>query len=309
MCDNSEVYPILSVIVCTYNRSDLLPVCLRSLVEQTLENSRYEVLIVNNNSTDDTQEIIESFTGLYGNFRAVVETKQGLSHARNRGWREAQGVFVAYVDDDAKATRDWCERIVAAFQAGSPQPVAVGGEIRPLYESAPPEWISEEFEKRTWGDSAGFLPPPRARYGFSGSNMAFRKSVLERFGGFSSEYGMTGHTVRMGEDTEMFVRVYNEQPWFWYDPAILVYHWTPAEIMKVSYRFRRAFRSGEAIARLQNKQFSVRTFTAGTAGILLLLLKIPLCLINGNGSLKMKLVKKVEELGYSLGYLCSENSR
>lgn len=308
MCNSSVTYQLLSVIICTYNRSGLLPVCLRSLVEQTLESSQYEVIIVNNNSTDDTQEIVESFTRIHDNFRAVVETKQGLSHARNRGWREAQGTLVAYIDDDAKATQDWCERIVTAFQTVTPQPVAVGGEIRPFYETAPPEWISEEFEKRTWGDTVGFLQPPRARYGFSGSNMAFQKIVLERFGGFSSEYGMTGHTVRMGEDTELFSRLYEQHPWFWYDPAILVYHWTPVSIMKISYRFWRAFRSGEAIARMQNDCFSFRAFAVGSIGVVLLLLKMPYSLINAHGSFKMQIVKKIEELGHSLGFLFGLNS-
>lgn len=300
---------ILSIIVCTYNRQDLLPLCLQSLAEQTLDRRSFEVLIVNNNSTDGTQEIAESFAARYDNFRVVVEEMQGLSHARNRGWRDAQGEFVAYLDDDAKARHDWCERILEAFRTVSPPPVAVGGKIHPFYETAPPAWFTDEFEIRTWGPTAGFLEPPRARYGFSGSNMAFRNSILEEFGGFSEEYGLNGLSARMGEDAEFFSRVYDKKPWFWYDPAILVHHWVPARIMKISNRFCRAFRSGVAIARMQKKRHSLSTVLTGSAAIILLIVKIPFSLTQANGGFKTQLVKKIQELGFLLGSLYGSNPR
>jgi len=303
MSDDYMTYPPLSVIICTYNRSDLLASCLRSLVDQTLENGRYEVIIVNNNSTDDTQEIIESFTSVYVNFRAVVEMKQGLSHARNRGWREAHGEFVAYIDDDAKANPEWCERILYAFQNVLPQPVAVGGEIHPYYEVDPPDWFKDELEIRTCGTSAAFLKPPRARYGFSGSNMAVRKIIFSECGGFSPEYGMTEHIIRMGEDTEFFLRVYDLHPCFWYDPAILVYHWTPARNLKLSTRFWRSFCSGEALYRLQNKGFSLQTFIGNFLGIVLLLVKMPYTLVMAKGNFRLNALINIEEFGSNLGFM------
>lgn len=298
---------LLSVVVCTYNRAVLLPLCLESLTSQSLDKSLYEVIIVNNNSNDGTQQIADSFAGMYDNFRVVIERKQGISHARNCGWREARSEFVAYLDDDAKATPEWCERVLKALQTVSPPPAAVGGTIHPFYETAPPVWFTEDFEIRTWGTTAGFLEHPRAQYGFSGSNMAFRKSILAEYGGFSAEYGPIGQTTRMGEDTELFFRVYDKHPWFWYDPAILVYHWTPAKIMKVSYRFCRAFKTSVAVACIQHNRFSLRAFTVGYIGIALLVLKVPFYLIFENGNFKTKLVKKAEELGSSLGYLFGTN--
>lgn len=293
---------VLSVIVCTYNRQDLLPLCLQSLAEQTLDRGLYEVIVINNNSTDGTQEIAESFATQYDNFRVVVEMKQGTSHARNCGWREAFGEFIAYIDDDAKATSDWCERILNSFQTVSPQPAAVGGEYHPYFESPPPPWFTDDFEIRSWGTTKGFLEPPRDRYGFSGANMAFRKNILEEYGGFSSEYGPLGHTLRMGDETELFFRVYEMHPWFWYDPAILVYHWTPSRIMKVSYRFRRAFSEGEAVACMQKRWFSTRTFLTCFAGIVLSMVKMPFTWRKANGNVKSLIVRKIEELGYSFGF-------
>ena len=101
----------ISVIVCTYNRAYLLKNCLRSLVDQLVETSTFEVIIVNNNATDDTEEVAKSFTEKYPNFRYIIEPNQGLSNARNRGYKEAKGEYVAYIDDDARAYTDWVENI------------------------------------------------------------------------------------------------------------------------------------------------------------------------------------------------------
>ena len=103
---------VLSIIVCTYNRESLLPLCLQSLTDQAIDKRLYEVIVVNNNSTDGTQEVAESFAEMSKNLRVVLERRQGLSHARNRGWMEAQGKFVAYIDDDAIAWPDWIYSIL-----------------------------------------------------------------------------------------------------------------------------------------------------------------------------------------------------
>lgn len=237
---------MVSVIVCTYNRADILKECLESLTKQTADAADYEVIVVNNNSTDNTGEVVGSFARNYSNFRVIKEYNQGLSYSRNRGWQEAKGKYVAYIDDDAKAAPDWCEKITQAFQSVNPEPVAVGGKYYPWYESDKPDWFKDEYEIRTWGDEAGFLQLPRARYGFSGSNMAFRKEILEKYGGFSVDFGMVGSRLRLGEDAELFSRIFENDPWFWYDPAIKVYHWVPSKKMRVRYILQRCFAAGES---------------------------------------------------------------
>jgi glycosyltransferase involved in cell wall biosynthesis len=177
----------VSIVVCTYNRAGLLKDALQSLVDQTLESTRFEVIVVDNNSNDPTEGVVRPFIERHNNFRYVREPEQGVSRARNRGYAEARGVYVAYIDDDARALPDWTERILNAFNTVRPEPVAVGGEIHPWYEKSPPGWFSDDLEIRTWGTEKGFLQPPRAKSGFYGSNMAFRKSILESYGGFSAE--------------------------------------------------------------------------------------------------------------------------
>lgn len=250
---------VLSVIVCTFNRVDLLPDCLTALVNQDLDKSLFEVIVINNNSTDSTQEVAETFT-IHHNFRVVFEYNQGLSHARNRGWLEAKGKYVAFIDDDAKADPHWCKRIVDAFNTVNPTPVVVGGEIHPWYEVHPPNWFCDDFEIRSWGKEKGFLKAPQGAYGFSGSNMTFSKDILIKYGGFSPDFGMVGNKMRMGEETELFIKIFKDYPYFWYDPAIQVKHFVPSKNMKVWYRFKRNFSSGLAGAAITKEKIFINNY-------------------------------------------------
>ena len=94
--------PIISVIICTYNRAELLSTALQTLCEQTTNKSRYEIIVVDNHSQDNTHAVFEDVRHRYPNLRYCMEKRQCLSHARNRGWRESQGIYVAYIDDECK---------------------------------------------------------------------------------------------------------------------------------------------------------------------------------------------------------------
>lgn len=251
---------LLSVVICTYNRDKLLTYCLKSLVDQTMDKRLYEVIIVDNNSTDSTSTVVKQFIESQPNFRTVLETKQGLSYARNRGWQEAKSPYVAYIDDDAKANPDWCERIVNAFLTVEPEPAAVGGRIFPWYEAEPPEWFTDSLEIRTWGSEAGFLKSVNAFYGFSGSNMAFPIEVIKKYSGFSPEFGMIGKKMQMGEETFLFVKIYSENPYFWYDPGIMVYHWVPIRNMTIRYRLRRNYLCGLSGGKIEETKIPLMRF-------------------------------------------------
>ena len=106
----------LTVVVCTYNRSDLLAGCLESLCQQTIKKDKFEIILVDNNSTDNTSEIAKGFLD-QSNFRYLLETSPGLSHARNRGLNEAKGEYVGYIDDDARAKYDWLETAINIIES------------------------------------------------------------------------------------------------------------------------------------------------------------------------------------------------
>lgn len=295
--------PKISVVICTYNRAGLLPVCLDALVSQTLDKDAYEVVIVNNNSTDNTVEIAEKYCHSQPNFRLVFEGRQGHAHARNRGWMEAHGEYIAYLDDDTRAVPGWCDGILKAFINVTPKPAAVGGKILPWYEEKPPTWFADELEVRSWGTQPGFLKPPRARHGFSGANMAFPRAILEELGGFSTDFGIVAGKLRMGEDTDLFFRLYEKSPLFWYDPEIIVFHWTPLEVTRLGFRFRRTLISGRSLAYLEKRKFYSLRYIKEWILFFLFLLKFPLGVLGSDKNFKTALILKVEELGGRLGYL------
>lgn len=170
------------------------------------------------------------------------ENEQGSSCTRNRGIKEAKGVYIAYMDDDAKATSTWCENILNAFNTITPKPVAVGGKILPYYKIKPPYWFNDELEIRSWGDSKKFLKKGNGY--FSGANMSFQKSILVQFNGFSTKYGVKKKVFITGEERELMQRIFKKHPHLFYDPSIIIYHLVKEKNIKIIGRLKRAYKSG-----------------------------------------------------------------
>jgi len=291
----------LSVVVCVYNREDLLYDALKSLLNQTLSKEFYEVLIIDNNSKDRSFEIGKEFCEKYDNFKILKEQKQGLSFARNKGLKEATGKYISYIDDDAKADPDWLEKIVSTFEKEDPGIVAVGGEIYPWFEVDPPSWV-KELEIRSWGEKKGILETFNARYGFSGSNMSFPVDILKKYGGFSSHFGMIGSKMRMGEESHLFSTIYDDTPFFWYDPSIRVKHWVPKKNMSVLYRFKRSFSAGKSKAMIDKKTiFPIRNYIKELTNYFGFILKISITVIKSDSSVEK--VRLVQRAGHRSGYL------
>ena len=136
--------PAISVVICTYNRAELLANGLQSLCEQTLTMSHYEVIVVDNNSNDNTRAVTENFCQQYPNIRYFFETQQGLSHARNRGWREAKADYVAYIDDECKVPSQWLT--IAKQIIDRLSPAVFGGPYYGYHNTLPPRWWKESYE-------------------------------------------------------------------------------------------------------------------------------------------------------------------
>jgi len=244
----------VSVIVCTYNRSDLLKGCLESLVQQTLSREQFEILVIDNASTDGTRELVASFTHIE-NIRYVFEGKPGLSHARNRGMREAKGRYLAYIDDDARAAPDWLEVAERLIHTVQPRIDCLGGPYHPFYTSNKPDWFKDEYEIRGFGNQARQLG--RKEY-ISGANMIWAKGSLEMIGGFDVRLGVIGNQLVLGEETHAFEQVWGQKtlPVFYYSPDLIIYHWVPDFKMTVSYLLKRKFAAGQYQAS-QRKQNNV----------------------------------------------------
>lgn len=197
-----------SIVVCTYNRAESLKDTLAALARLEAPPTRpWEVIVVDNNSRDHTRQVVEAMQQTWTRLRYVFEPAQGLSHARNRGIAEAAGAVILFTDDDVLPEPDWLVTTLAGFDKYGAD--ACGGYIAPIWETPPPDWLTERFygflAVRT--DRSDDYPIEAASQAPFGANMAIRKSVFGKVGGFDTRRGRKGTVLASGEDGEMFERI------------------------------------------------------------------------------------------------------
>lgn len=233
----------ISVVVCTRSRAPLLAATLASLGRQTLAADRYEVLVVDNGSSDDTPEVVRRAAGCGANLRGLSEPRTGLSRARNTGVAAAAGAVVAFVDDDALVSEEWLARIAASFAASTTG--AVTGRVEPLWEAPRPPWLSDALLPYLsivdWGAVAGALAPGRW---LCGTNMAFRREDLLAVGGFAEDLGRRGEKLLSMEEVDVQSRLSARGVVLRYEPAMVVSHRVGAERLTPPWLERRAFWQG-----------------------------------------------------------------
>lgn len=299
--------PEISVAVCTYNRADVLPKCLESLANQTAADEFFEVLIIDNNSTDDTKRIALDFCGKNTNFKYIFEEKQGLSQARNRAIAEAKGEFLAYIDDDAIADKEWVEKIISVIQ-NNKDIAALGGKILPWYNTEKPKWFTDEFGLHSWGDKHLQLSLQNYPFGLSGSNMIFKKDILEKYNGFSAEYGMTGNKIAFGEESLLFNKMLKNKENIQYFPEIFVYHLVSEKSYSLKEAFKRSMQNGRAIAKIRDAKLFSIDFVKKFCMFCLSFLELAIFLVPGFLS-KAILYKKLKKFGYFAGYIVEISSK
>ncbi len=251
--------PVVSVIVCTYNRCGSLRETLKALQGQRAEGGlRLEIVVVDNNSTDRTRDVVhEAGRDARWPIRYVFEGRQGLSHARNRGVQEATGDLVAFTDDDVLPEPGWVQALVEAFLAY--QGDCVGGRILPLWLAPPPQWMtSPHLRKVLWGMLALLDHGDKALMASEndvdvvyGANMAFRKGVLDALGHFRPDLGPIGSRQLRGDDTDMVSRLLRAGGRVVYEPRATVHHQVPRERMRMRYLRDRRFHAARSAARMQ----------------------------------------------------------
>jgi glucosyl-dolichyl phosphate glucuronosyltransferase len=239
---------ILSVVICTYNRAELLPVIFESLANQTAPRNLYEILLVDNGSTDSTKRTAESYFVKIPNMRYEYEPEIGLSSARNHGWRQARGEYVGFLDDDCKVPADWIANALRVVQEIGPH--GFGGPFYAFYNSPKPAWFKDEYGSHVQGDAPRAL---KENEYLDGGNMFIRCDILQSFGGFRADMGMKGREIAYGEETQFFMRLRSEmkEAVLFYDPSVFVYHLVRAEKMKLWSAPKRFFVSGMYSAKIQ----------------------------------------------------------
>jgi glucosyl-dolichyl phosphate glucuronosyltransferase len=234
----------ICVIVCSFNRCNYLPKLLESLKKQTLAREQFEILVVDNNSTDDTRKIVNTFQKSVANLNYIFESRQGLSVARNRGMKETEAPMVVYIDDDAYAEPEWLSSIVESFEKDDGI-VCVGGPVKLDWQGDKPDWIPKRYESLftsvDYGSEERYLT---AGDYLVGANMGFRKNWLMEQGGFPEDLGRKGHCLISGEEALVFKKVFESARKALYHPGARVWHCVTKERKTKRWFFRRLFWDG-----------------------------------------------------------------
>ena len=214
----------ISAIIATYNRAAYLRKALRSLIGQTLPPDRYEIIVVDNGSQDETQQAYAEFTGV-PNLRYLYEPVTGVSRARNTGWHNARGEYVSFMDDDGVASPGWLAAMLEVIGDCEPKPGMVAGPIEGIWEAPRPEWLSDRILHPLgifdWGPARrnmteqGWLPI---------GNMAVARALLERAGGLREDLDRQGTKLRANGEVYFGQQVVSWGYDLVYDPKILMYH-------------------------------------------------------------------------------------
>ena len=234
----------ISVVICTYNRAELLANALQTLCEQTINKFHYEVLVVDNNSKDNTRSVTEDFCRRYPNIRYCFEIQQGLSHARNCGWREANGAYVAYIDDECKVPAKWLA--VACQIIKKLAPAVFGGPYYGYHNSSTPRWWKKSYESFEHSKTSRALSDEEY---LRGANIFIQRNLLAMIGGFNVELGMSGKKLAYGEEAHLQrrIRAIMHDDIIYYDPELYIYHLIRPEKMTWRYILKSRFAGGRHI--------------------------------------------------------------
>jgi glycosyltransferase involved in cell wall biosynthesis len=261
---------MLSVILPTRNRAQLLLGAIDSLVQQTLPQDAFEVLVIDNGSTDETADVVREKARSKTTLRYIYEPEPGLHAGRHRGMLEACGDVLVFADDDIEAFPSWLSTIHEVFT--DPEVAMVGGNNRPMFLEQPPAWLLALWNRpHPLGGRA--LPAlsileldgePRSLspYFIWGCNFAIRKDVLLRAGGFHPD-GMPKELIRFRGDGETHVSRFVAESGMkcLFHPGASVYHKVTQGRMTIDYFRQRGFNQGvsDSYTRLRNQEKSAQS--------------------------------------------------
>ena len=205
-----ERRPLISIVLCTFNRAPRLARALEALAHAEGAPD-HEIVVVDNNSTDDTRAVVEQFAFEMPNLRYRSEPQQGLATARNTGIRIARAPLIAFTDDDVCVTPAWIRVVVTAFER-HPQADWVGGKVLPRWPLPPPAWLDDAawapLALLDHGDTS-FAVTSARRVCLIGANLAIRRRALQRVSTFSTHIERRRNSIGSTEDHELQTRFWN----------------------------------------------------------------------------------------------------
>ncbi len=243
---------LLSVVIPTRNRADLLATALGSILEQDLPPDQFEVLVIDNGSSDKTKEVVEHVRSRLPNLRYFYASEPGLHVGRHKGLKEAKTELLVYADDDIRAEPTWLSAIAENFS--DPNVAMVGGNNYPDFKGPVPSWLEKMWAVPSMGgqmlDQLSILSLPEGQRAISpmliwGCNFSIRKQVLLDAGGFHPD-ALPADLIRFRGDGETHVsqHVISHELGCVFDSRASVYHAVTPERMTFEYFRQRAFNQG-----------------------------------------------------------------
>ncbi len=242
----------ISVIIPTYNRAVQLNAALDSISKQLYSSDLFEVIVIDNGSTDNTKEICDSYGIKFKNFQYFYESKPGLHVGRHTGLKNAKSDILVFADDDIEALPSWLDGILESFQR-SQEVVLVGGKNIPKYEAIPPNWIMEKWNNKNGEKVIAYLSildlgeveKEIDPYLVFGCNFAIRKNILVEAGGFHPD-GYPQKLIKFRGDGESYISQFIKERGLKtiYNPKASVYHLVPKKRATREYFDLRAFNQG-----------------------------------------------------------------
>jgi glucosyl-dolichyl phosphate glucuronosyltransferase len=244
-----------TVLICTYNRGDLLGETLDAIAKIRTALA-WEVVVVDNNSADHTRSVVESRQANYPvSLRYLFEPRQGNSFGLNTGIAASHATVIAFTDDDVRVTEEWLQEGCAPMLS-NPAIDYTGGPVRPIWEAPPPPWV-DQTRSDLWGTLAildygptSFVFEERKRVPL-GANMAVRRTLFDRVGNFDTDLGRVRNSLRGQAQAEFFCRSRKAGARGVYVPAMAVEHHVPASRLTRRYFRRWWFMKGSGRHRLE----------------------------------------------------------
>lgn len=233
-----------SLIICTYDRADLLEIALDSLTAQTADPTSFEIIVVDNNSADHTKAVVDTARERLPNLRYLFEPTPGLSSARDAGFRNSQAEWVVYLDDDIKADPNLVDRFLEVVDEYPFD--CVGGLCLPWFEHDRPKWLHDRYviNEVDLAVGTGVLERDFAK----GALIAFRRTILEELGGFEEPHGrslgMREGTIAYGEETRVQVEMRRRGYVIGFDHMLRVDHLVHPDRLDPNFYIRMRFAKG-----------------------------------------------------------------
>lgn len=287
-----------SIIICTYNRVSYLKETIESILSHFADKTNYELLIIDNNSTDNTAQVVKEFLHI-PLVRYVLETNQGLSHARNRGIKEASNEILVFLDDDIDIEPNYldvCDKVY-----NDPNVHIVGGKVLP-YNTNVPEWLPNQY----YYIVSIFNPSDSPFYTdkLMGANYSMRREAALKIGWYNIELGRKGANLMGGEEVDYLDRARRLDYTILYEPKLVVYHKIENKLTK-KYVYDYSFNLGksERIMDIQRSRTKFSLKSIKYVGMIFLYLVYGFYA----PSAKHKSYFRINQL-YGLGYLKLYNS-